>query len=109
VILPDFAFAQVGNGSTAYTQGYSIVGAGLCAFAEAFEGEIAAAIATIAVCTIGVMACVGRIQWTTAIVVAIGIAVIFGSAVLISLFTNQLRGGVQDADCFAVQTWSVAR
>src|SRR5689334_13143549 len=75
VMIPDFAFAQfhyVGGGTE------SIVGDAMCFAAAAFAGEIAAGIATVAVCTLGTLACVGRVQWTTALILAVGISVIFG-------------------------------
>jgi type IV secretion system protein VirB2 len=74
VLLPDMAFA----GST------SSVGTALCDVADAFQGNVASGIATIAICTIGAMACLGRVQWTTAIVVGTGIAVLFGATALVS-------------------------
>ena len=78
VLIPELAFAS------------QTVGTSLCNIAEVFdgsdvtnEGNVPAAIATIAVCSIGAAACVGRVQWTTAIVVATGIAVMFGAASLV--------------------------
>ena len=75
LLIPDVVFASsVG----------SDVGAGLCLLAGAFTGEIAAGVGTIAICTIGCLACVGRVQWTTAILCGTGIAVMFGAAALIT-------------------------
>ena len=78
-MLPDFAFAY-GVQST--------VGSALCGIAADFYGEVGAGIATIAVCTVGTLACVGRVQWTTAIVVAVGIAVLFGATTLVATISG---------------------
>lgn len=62
------------------------VGAAVCMIADGFAGEVAAGIATIAVCTVGAMACIGRVQWSTALVVATGIAILFGAGSLVKSF-----------------------
>ena len=81
VMMPDIAFAG------SYL-GWSPVGAGLCILAQAFQGQVAAAVATIAVCTIGVMACLGRVQWTTAILAGVGISCVFGAGALVGIGTG---------------------
>jgi type IV secretory pathway VirB2 component (pilin) len=91
VLVPDFAWAYTGGGTT------SPVGAAICFAAESFAGEVAAGVATVAVCTIGTLACVGRIQWTTALIVAVGLSVIFGSGPIILMF----QGG--DAGCSSLR------
>jgi type IV secretory pathway VirB2 component (pilin) len=75
VLTPDMAFASGIN---------STLGAGLCIVAQAFYGQVASAIATIAICVIGAMACLGRVQWTSALVVGAGIATLFGASALVA-------------------------
>ena len=79
LLLPDTAFAS--------TVG-SPVGFGICWLAAVFSGEVAAGLGTIAICTIGVLACVGRVQWTTAIMVGCGIGAMFASGSLLSITSS---------------------
>ena len=78
VMLPTLAFA--GQSSS--------VGDAMCLLAMAFKGEIAAGISTVAICTIGALACVGRVQWTTALLVAVGIGTMFGASNLVKIAYN---------------------
>jgi len=72
IFLPDVALA--GSWATS-----SNVGETLCDVADSMGGLFAGAVATIAICSIGVMACLGRVQWTTVIVVVTGIVILFGA------------------------------
>lgn len=58
-------------------------GKAICTIPEAvITGSIGRAIATIGIIIIGIMATLGRITWTQAMVVGVGISVIFGAAAL---------------------------
>ena len=95
VMLPDAVFAGGSSGWQYYGSGTnSNVGDAICYVASAFYGEVAAAIATIAVCTLGTLACVGRVQWTNALMLAVGISVIFGAAFII----HAIVGGTEYCD-----------
>ena len=85
VMLPTLAFAGKGPSSS--------VCDAMCLLAEAFRGEIAAGISTVAVCTIGALACVGRVQWTTALLVAVGIGTMFGASNLVVIAYSRAYGG----------------
>jgi len=61
----------------------------LCTVAGWMVGDIGRGIATIAVITIGISACLGKASWGMAILVAIGISVIFNAPYLV-----EIAGGV---------------
>lgn len=88
VLLPNLVFAgnwaQTANANTT-------IGNDLCGIALSFSGEVAAGIGTIAICSLGAMACIGRVQWSTALVVATGIAVLFGAAALVGTIGSKLN------------------
>lgn len=79
LFMPDAAYA----GGT---------GLDLCPIVAWLTGDVAQAVATVAVIAIGIGAALGRMQWTTCIIVAIGVAVIFGSEDLIALAGNNASG-----------------
>ncbi len=56
-----------------------VIGELLCDVAGWFTGPIGQGIATLAILTIGVGALMGKVSWGMAIIVGIGIAVIFGA------------------------------
>lgn len=57
----------------------------LCTVAGWMVGDIGRGIATIAVITIGISACLGKASWGMAILVAVGISVIFNAPTLVEL------------------------
>ena len=96
IMIPDLALASwswSGGGTGSSFGNASTVGNALCGVADAFAGEVASGIATIAVCTVGTLACIGRVQWTTAIVVAVGIAVLFGAIALVTTIAGASYSG----------------
>lgn len=69
----------------------------LCELVGLITGTTGRAIATIAIIVIGVGALMGKISWGMAIIVALGIAIVFGAgAILESLGTE-----VADGECGA--------
>ena len=74
------------------------VGFGFCIIANEFTDSFAPAIATIAICTIGATACLGRIQWSTAVLVAVGITIIFGVASILYMVAGS------NGNCHAAAT-----
>jgi type IV secretory pathway VirB2 component (pilin) len=72
--LPDLALAAADGGPLGVT---------LCAAVEWFTGATGAGIATLAVIIIGVGALLGKVSWGMAIIVGLGVAVIFGAPVMI--------------------------
>jgi type IV secretion system protein VirB2 len=59
------------------------IGETLCAVVEWFTGTVGGGIATLAVIIIGIGALMGKVSWGMAIIVGLGVAVIFGAAPLI--------------------------
>ena len=55
------------------------IGELLCTVADWFTGPIGQGIATLAIITVGVGALMGKVSWGMAIIVGIGVAVIFGA------------------------------
>jgi len=84
VLLPDMAFATASN----------IAGNAICDISDSFTGEVATGIGTIAICTVGCMACLGRVQWTTAVVVAVGVSLMFGASTLLSTIAVSAGGNI---------------
>ena len=82
VLFPDLAFAFTYNGGGQV----SGIGATICWMGAAFLGEVAAGIATVAVCAFGTLACLGRVQWTQGLVVGVGISILFGAGWIIADF-----------------------
>jgi type IV secretory pathway VirB2 component (pilin) len=71
-------------------------GATLCkAIGDTMGGGLARAISTIGILIVGVGATLGKMTWTTALTVAVGIAVIFGTLSIVSSLS-----GVGAPGCF---------
>ena len=95
-LVPTDAFAQavtisgsgtIGGGSSG--GGGGTIGNMLCNVANWFKGPIGRGIATLAIIVIGVGALMGKVSWGMAIIVGIGIAVIFGAPTIV----NELGAG----------------
>jgi len=74
-LVPSDALAQVGGGDT--------IGDLLCSVADWFVGPVGQGIATLAIIVIGVGALMGKVSWGMAIIVGIGVAVIFGAPAIV--------------------------
>jgi type IV secretion system protein VirB2 len=57
----------------------------LCVVVTTITGGIGGAIATLAVIIIGIGALMGKVSWGMAIIVVLGIAIVFGAAELVGL------------------------
>ena len=75
VMSPDFAFAAGGSGQT--------IADVLCTVVGWFTGNVGTGIATLAIIIIGVGALMGKVSWGMAIIVGIGVAVVFGASQLV--------------------------
>lgn len=60
------------------------IGRTLCTVVEWFTGPVGQGIATLAIIVIGVGALMGKVSWGMAIIVGIGVAVIFGAPAIVS-------------------------
>ncbi len=72
------------------------LGKTLCAVVGWFTGNTGKGIATLAIIIIGVGALLGKVSWGMAIIVGLGVAVIFGAATLVG---NLSPGGSITAGC----------
>lgn len=76
------------------TTGDSPMGAVMCELIQWITGPTGRALATLAIIIIGVGALMGKVSWGMAIIVAIGIAIVFGAPTILGLLTP--GGGVTD-------------
>ena len=56
----------------------------LCNVVSWFTGEIGAGIATLAIIVIGIGALMGKVSWGMAIIVGIGVGVVFGAPTIVA-------------------------
>jgi len=83
--------------SLSYANNDTPIGAIYCLVAHWMVGNTGKGIATIAVTIIGIGALLGKVSWGMALIVGLGIAVVFGGAALVdAIFTGT---GNQVADC----------
>lgn len=83
-LLPDMASAQ------------EVIGKLLCGLVGWFYGPVGRGIATLAIIIVGVGALLGKVSWGMAIIVGLGVAVVFGAGTiteeLAAPATNQCQG-----------------
>lgn len=82
-----FADSAFAGGAASYDSN-DVVGNTLCKLTRNLTGNTAKAIATIAIFTTGISLFMGKMQWTTAAMVAIGVAVIFGANSLVGFISG---------------------
>lgn len=75
VMMPDFAFAAASN---------TPMGNVLCTVANWFTGNTGKGLSTIAVTVIGIGALLGKVSWGMAMIVGIGVAIVFGAASIVT-------------------------
>src|SRR3954464_3147161 len=73
VMVPDFAYAT-----------NTPMGNVLCTVLGWFTGNTGKGLATIAITIIGIGALLGKVSWGMAMIVGIGVAIVFGAAGLVS-------------------------
>lgn len=78
LFLPDFALADADNP-------IELV---LCNVVEIVNGPAGAAIATLAIIVIGLGALLGKVSWGMAIIVGLGIGIIFGAEAIVGLIAG---------------------
>ena len=90
-LAPAAGFAQTSDVSGFNTT----IGAALCQVANAMTGTLGQGLATIAVLFLGIGAFFGKVNWGLAVMVAVGIAAIFGAASIVGVIgaTNDGSGG----------------
>ena len=85
IMMPDFAHAA-----------NTPMGNVLCTVVAWFTGNTGKGLATIAVTIIGIGALLGKVSWGMAIIVGIGVAIVFGAAALVNTMG---AGGSSTAAC----------
>lgn len=83
IMLPDMAFATASSGPN------TPLGNMMCTVVSWFTGNTGKGLATLAIIVIGVGALMGKVSWGMAIIVGLGIALIFGAAGVV----NSLSAG----------------
>lgn len=73
------------------------IGDTLCTVVSWFTGPIGQGVATLAIIVIGVGALMGKVSWGMAIIVGIGVAVIFGAPAIVDMLSGHV-GGCNSAD-----------
>ena len=69
--------------SYAVTPVNSPVGNYICMIAYNFSGDAGRGIATIGISVLGTLAILGRVTWTQALIIGVGVATLFGAPVII--------------------------
>ncbi len=90
-LIPTDALAgsgALGMGDVTPTGSGDTIGSLLCGVVEWFTGTVGQGIATLAIIVIGIGALMGKVSWGMAIIVGIGVAVIFGAPTIV----NELSG-----------------
>lgn len=77
-IVPDMAFANTGGGSS------NAIETVFCNIIVLLTGTTGKAIATVAIIAVGVGALLGKVSWGMALIVALGVALIFGASTIVS-------------------------
>jgi len=94
VMLPQLAYASS-------VTAMSPMSNALCIAATWITGTTGRGIATIGIAIIGFGALLGKVSWGMAMIVGVGIAVVFGSSTLVMLLggTTGASGGVGTTNC----------
>ena len=87
-MIPMEALATAGGGGNAIENT-------LCKVVKLFTSTTGKAIATLAVIIVGVGALMGKVSWGLALIVALGIALVFGAASIV----DAINGGKTANDC----------
>ncbi len=87
IMMPDFADAQIVARNTP-------MGNVMCTVVGWFTGNTGKGLATIAITIIGIGALLGKVSWGMAIIVGVGVAVVFGAAGIV----DNMGGGVTNAN-----------
>ena len=90
VMMPDFAFAQSSD---------TPMGNVLCTALSWFTGNTGKGLATIAITVIGIGALLGKVSWGMAMIVGIGVSIVFGAAGLVSSMNAGTSIGTSATSC----------
>ncbi len=79
IMMPDLSYAGPGD---------TPMGAVLCQVVAWFTGNTGKGLATIAITVIGIGALLGKVSWGMAIIVGIGVAIVFGAAGIVNAMSG---------------------
>lgn len=85
MVMPDMALAQV---STAACATDSVLAKALNNLVALLNGPVARALAVLAVVGFGVAALTGKVEWSRAMIVVLGIGIVFSAKTLMDLMTG---------------------
>ena len=77
LMIPEFAIAEA-----------TTMEKGICSVVEFLQSGTGKALATVAVTIIGIGALLGKVSWGMALLVAVGVAVIFGAGSIVDAITE---------------------
>ncbi len=83
IMMPDLSYATSAN---------TPMGNVLCTTVGWFTGNTGKGLATIAISVIGIGALLGKVSWGMAIIVALGVAVVFGAPTLVKDIVSMAGG-----------------
>jgi type IV secretion system protein VirB2 len=86
MMLPEMALAFGGGGSAGDPEALEEV---LCNVVGWFQGTTGKAIATLAIIVVGLGALMGKVSWGMAIIVGIGVAVVFGADTIVDALSSE--------------------
>ena len=86
VMMPDFAYATSDTPMSAV----------LCTAMNWFTGSTGKGLATIAITIIGIGALLGKVSWGMAIIVGMGVAIVFGASALVTTLSTSAGNAAQD-------------
>ena len=89
MLLPTDALAQSGGSSFGGGATPDALAEVLCNVVDWFTGPVGAGIATLAIIVIGIGALMGKVSWGMAIIVGIGVGVIFGAPTIVDALSGQ--------------------
>ena len=93
IMMPDMVFAT--------TSADTPMGNVLCTVVAWFTGNTGKGLATIAITVIGIGALLGKVSWGMAIIVGIGVAIVFGAAGIVNAMG---AGGSSSQTCNGTST-----
>lgn len=90
ISVPDISFAATGD---------TPMGNVLCTVTKWFTGNTGKGLATIAITVIGIGALLGKVSWGMAIIVGIGVAIVFGAAGIVDAMMANSGSNAPSTDC----------
>ena len=94
VMLPQFAIASTVTNASPMSNA-------LCIAATWITGNAGRGMATVGITIIGIGALLGKVSWGMAMIVGVGVAIVFGSTAIVSLLggTGAASGGTGNTNC----------